>query len=109
MVIAIISELIFNEQPTTHTVQYANDNSKLAFLNGREKLGTFKAVIANDEADAVVKLRKQLQEYLSRCWQHPKLKDFEFRINYTEVKNDEFWLIPNTSSCTKYPIESTKE
>ena len=64
--------------------------------------GVFQACIGTyDECHE--NLRKQVKEYLTVRQFKPS--DFSFSFNYTEIKGNNFWLIPCSSRCQSYLVE----
>jgi len=104
MIIAVIDSLKFIPDVHKHTVYYHENAQKFAFEDWRSKLGTFKAVLAKDEYEAVGKLSEQLRNYVSNSWLGGDVEDFRFFIRYTEVEDGQFWLEPSIFICKEFKL-----
>ncbi len=105
MIVAILSTLEYVENPDEHTVRYSDYCKELEFTD-RANYGNFKAVIAKDDFEAEEKIRKQVLDYLRIGFGFMMVnpKDFRFEFRFSDVKNNEFWLIPSVSTCRSYPV-----
>lgn len=107
MIVAMLSKLTYVPNARKHTVYYAENCQKLNRSNIRDNAGTFKAVIAKDEGQAIDRIRAQVREYLRETsWLKPQPEDFVFEFQYSEVKDGEFWLMPSTSNCKSFYVNA---
>lgn len=110
MVILKLNELGYMEK-SSHSVGYSR--VMIQFLSGgtmekRESYpineGTFKWVIANNHAEAVELMRKQIAEYISKIsWLNADLNDLYFTELHSGVEGGYFWR-PNGTYCAHYSV-----
>jgi hypothetical protein len=107
MIVACVGSIVFKKNVHVHTCFYAENCEILAIEDGRRHLGKLKAVLANDEDDAVNKVRGLVRDYLaSSCWIKADLKDFTFSFYYSEIdENGQFWQMPSTTNCIQYQAQ----
>lgn len=106
MIIAIVDNLQFNCDPSRHTVFYAEHCRTIAYADYNAMLGTFKAVIAEDDEEAVKLLGAQIKKWLTTeiVWGPVNPADFTFGFRSAEVNDKHFWLIPSRLDCRQYPV-----
>jgi hypothetical protein len=105
MVVSVISSIKFKLDKNTHTVFYAERCKELERSDKSEMFGTFKAVVTNTPEDGIQKLAEQISEWLHPLYFYPRLADFEFQVQTSEVHNGEFWLIPGSPDCKTYNVQ----
>lgn len=114
IVIGVVDCLYYKADRDTHSVNYFNAATAVTEYDGPngEKFkkdqykwfGTFKAAIGTYD-EVKENLRLQVANYLKNSWAKLKPGDFDFSLQYTEVKDGNFWLIPCTSRDYRIPVE----
>ena len=115
IVIGVVDCLYYKADHDKHSVNYFKAATAVTKYEGaggvmftkdqHKWLGTFKAAVGTYD-EVKENLRLQVTDYLKNSWwSELKPVDFDFSLQYTEVKNGNFWLIPCTSRDYRIPVE----